>query len=305
MREEIPVALDGERLDRVVSMLTGASRALVAELISAGEVLVDDIAVTQRSRRVRTGEIVAAPDAPEPPDTTPLPDPSIEYRLVYEDADLLVIDKPDGLVVHPGSGNMTGTLVNGLLARYPEIATVGDPARPGIVHRLDKGTSGLLLVARSDAAYERLAEMMQDHEVQRRYRALVWGWPDPPSGVVDAPIGRSDRDPLRMAVRADGRPARTHFHVSATFNEPVAIAELECELETGRTHQIRVHLAAIGHPVLGDTRYGGQRTSLPFTRPWLHAEKLDLAHPVTNEPLTFESPLPADLVESRDRLSLR
>jgi 23S rRNA pseudouridine1911/1915/1917 synthase len=305
MREEIPLALDGERLDRVVSMLTGASRAHVAECIVAGEVLVDDVVVTQRSRRVATGEVVDAPDAPEPVDTTPLPDASIDYRVVYEDDDLIVVDKPDGLVVHPGSGNMTGTLVNGLLARYPELVGVGDPARPGIVHRLDKGTSGLLLIARSAEAYDQLSEAMQDHAVERRYRALVWGWPDPPSGVVDAPIGRSDRDPLRMAVRADGRHARTHFRVAATYNEPVTIAELECELETGRTHQIRVHLAAIGHPVLGDTRYGGQRSSLPFARPWLHAEQLDLAHPVTGEPMHFVSPLPEDLVEIRSRLSLR
>ena len=215
--------------------------------------------------------------------------------VVYEDADLVVVDKPAGLVVHPGAGQPTGTLVHGLLARYPEIRTVGQANRPGIVHRLDKGTSGLLLVARSQPAYEALVAMLSARRVDRRYRALVWGEPDAPTGLVDAPIGRSTRDRTRMAVTVRGREARTGYEVVRAYHEPVDVTELRLRLETGRTHQIRVHLTAIGHPVVGDARYGGARQSLPLDRPFLHAEAVALDHPVTGAPLAFTSPLPADL----------
>jgi 23S rRNA pseudouridine1911/1915/1917 synthase len=198
-------------------------------------------------------------------------------------------------VVHPGAGQPAGTLVHGLLARYPEIRTVGQADRPGIVHRLDKGTSGLLLVARSQPAYEALVAMLSARRVDRRYRALVWGEPDAPTGLVDAPIGRSTRDRTRMAVTVRGREARTGYEVVRAYHEPVDVTELRLRLETGRTHQIRVHLAAIGHPVVGDARYGGARQSLPLDRPFLHAEAVALDHPVTGAPLAFTSPLPGDL----------
>jgi 23S rRNA pseudouridine1911/1915/1917 synthase len=215
--------------------------------------------------------------------------------VVYEDADLVVVDKPAGLVVHPGAGQPSGTLVNGLVARYPEMLAVGEPDRPGIVQRLDKGTSGLLLVARSPAAYDALVAMLAARVVDRRYRALAWGTLDAATGLVDAPIARSSRDRTRMAVSVRGKEARTRYEVVRAYHEPVTVTELRCRLETGRTHQIRVHLASIGHPVVGDTRYGGARQSLPVPRPFLHAEHLALAHPVTGEPLVFDSPLPADL----------
>ena len=214
--------------------------------------------------------------------------------MVHADADVIVVDKPAGLVVHPGAGNEGGTLVNGLLHAFPELAAVGDPARPGIVHRLDRGTSGLLVVARTPAAYDALVGQLSRREVERRYAALVWGVPESGAGLVDAPVGRSPRDPTRMAVVAGGRDARTRYEVRTAFERP-ASALLTCRLETGRTHQIRVHLAAIGHPVVGDATYGGARAALALDRPFLHAEQLAFDHPTTGARLSFASALPADL----------
>jgi 23S rRNA pseudouridine1911/1915/1917 synthase len=302
VREVVPRALDGERLDRVVALVTGRSRTESAALVDDGAVAVGDKVVTTRSHRVSDGDVVEI-DLPEVTgDTRPAPDPSVVVPVVHEDADLVVVDKPAGLVVHPGAGREGGTLVNGLLARYPEIAGVGQPDRPGIVHRLDKGTSGLLLVARSARAYDALVGMLSARAVDRRYRALVWGIPESPTGLVDAPVGRSSRDRTRMAVTVAGRDARTRYEVVRAYHEPVEVTELACRLETGRTHQIRVHLRSIGHPVVGDTRYGGDRQSLPVARPFLHAGRLGLDHPVTAEPLTFTAPLPGDLAAVLARL---
>jgi 23S rRNA pseudouridine1911/1915/1917 synthase len=232
----------------------------------------------------------------------PVADPAIEVVVRHEDDDLIIVAKPAGLVVHPGAGHADGTLVNGLLARYPEIADVGDPARPGIVHRLDRDTSGLLVVARSAAAYDGLVAMLADHDVERRYDALVWGVPESPRGVIDAPIGRSIRRPTRMSVREGGRSARTAYEVVDTFREP-DVALLECRLETGRTHQIRVHLLAIGHPVVGDAAYGGQRPGLTLDRPFLHAGGLAFAHPVSGDPVAVEEPLAPELAALLETLS--
>ena len=301
MIETIPAALDGERVDRVISLITGCSRTQAVALVDAGAVRVDGDVVTQRSRRLRVGEQIDVPDVDLAP---PLPksDPAVAYTLVYEDEQVLVIDKPAGVVVHPGAGNLDGTLVNGLLARFPELASVGDPLRPGIVHRLDKGTSGLLVVARTPLAYDDLVGQLAAHEAHRGYRALAWGEFDTPRGVIDAPIGRSDRDPTKMVVSQKGRAARTHYEVDQTFHEPVIVSLLTCVLETGRTHQIRVHLAAIGHPVVGDDRYRGTRPGLHVGRPWLHACTLRFAHPESGEELSFSSPLPEDLVAVLDTL---
>jgi 23S rRNA pseudouridine1911/1915/1917 synthase len=295
--EQIPPALDGERLDRVVALITSESRTLAGGLVDEGRVLVGGAVVTTRSRKVRTGDVVEVRYDPDASDLAPAPDPTVEVRVVYEDADVVVVDKPAGLVVHPGAGNPAGTLVNGLLARYPEIGGVGDPARPGIVHRLDKGTSGLLVVARSPLGYESLVSQLADRSATRGYIALVWGHVDPPQGVVDAPIARSDREPTKMAVTAEGRPARTHYVRTATFTEPRPTSLLTCRLETGRTHQIRVHLAAIGHPVVGDDRYGGDRAALRPGRPFLHAATLAFDHPATGVRVEHTSPLPADLAD--------
>ena len=296
IREVVPEAMAGERIDRVVAMVTGLSRNEVASLVDGGKVLVGGEPVGVRSARVRSGDEleVEVPDRAEA--EVLAPDPTVEVDVVHEDPHLLVVDKPAGLVVHPGAGQRTGTLVQGLLARYPELAEVGDdPDRPGIVHRLDKGTSGLLLVARTPEAHVALVAALAARRVHRRYRALVWGHVDAPRGLIDAPIGRSTRERTRMAVDERGREARTRYEVVARYTEPVELTQLECTLETGRTHQIRVHLRSIGHPVVGDARYGGERQSFPLDRPFLHAERLELSHPVTGEPLTFTSPLPDDL----------
>ena len=222
---------------------------------------------------------------------------AVDVPAVYVDDEVIVVDKPAGLVVHPGAGVHQGTLVNGLLARFPDLADVGDATRPGIVHRLDKGTSGLMVVARTQAAYAALVDQLQARSVDRRYKALVWGSPDTAKGLVDAPIGRSQRTPTRMVVSARGKEARTRYEVLESFSDPVEVSLLECRLETGRTHQIRVHLAAIGHAVVGDDRYDGARQSLVCPRPFLHADRLSFVHPRSGERCDFTSPLPADLEE--------
>lgn len=301
--ETIPDALAGERLDRIVALVAEVSRAEAAALVASGGALVDGEVVTTGRLRLRTGQRVVVDEALLPVEEPPQPDPDVPFGIVHVDADLVVIDKPAGLVVHPGAGNPSGTLVNGLLARFPDLAGVGEPHRPGIVHRLDVGTSGLLVVARTQRAYHALVDALGRHAVRRSYVALVWGHPPNPSGVIEAPIGRDHRDPMRMAVVVDGKPARTRYRTTATFAEPAEAALLECDLETGRTHQIRVHLSAIGHPVVGDGTYGGTRVALACPRPFLHAARLELVHPATGEELAFDSPLPADLADVVGRLA--
>jgi 23S rRNA pseudouridine1911/1915/1917 synthase len=301
-REVVPAALDGERVDRVVALLAGLPRSEVAELVDGGAVRLGGRAVRSRSTRVAEGDLVEV-DVPDVMALAALEgDASIDVPVAYEDEHLLVVDKPAALVVHPGAGNATGTLVQGLLARYPELAGVGDPQRPGVVHRLDRGTSGLLLVARTPAAHAELTAALAARMISRRYLALAWGHVEPPRGTIDAPVGRAVGDPTRMAVSSSGRPARTHYELRRRFQAPVEVSELECRLETGRTHQIRVHLAAIGHPVVGDRRYGGERGAFPVARPFLHAWRLELDHPATGARLVVESPLPPELVAVLDGL---
>jgi 23S rRNA pseudouridine1911/1915/1917 synthase len=288
----VPEALAGERVDRAVALLTGWSRGEVQALVEAGAVLVGGVPVG-KSHRLQAGDVVELLDAP-PAAEPPRADPDVEVCVRHADPDVLVVAKPAGTVVHPGAGHSRGTLVQGLLARYPEMAGVGDPFRPGIVHRLDRDTSGLLVVARTSRAYDALVRQLARRAVERRYLALVWGHLDAPRGVVDAPIGRSVARRTRMAVRDAGRPARTAYEVREEFPAP-SCSLLECRLETGRTHQVRVHLAAIGHPVVGDAAYGGRRDSLPLARPFLHAVALGFDHPATGARLRFEEPLPDDL----------
>lgn len=303
--EVVPAALAGERLDRVVAMLAGVSRARAAELVADGEVTVDGEVVRARSLRLAEGATVGVDAAPEPAVAALVPDPDVPVVVVHEDADVVVVDKPPGLVVHPGAGNATGTLVHGLLARYPELADVGQPDRPGIVHRIDRDTSGLLAVARTPAAYEGLVAQLAARAVDRRYEALAWGHLGTTAGRIDGPIGRSRRHPTRMAVAADGREAVTDYRVLAELDDPVEVSHLELRLLTGRTHQIRVHLRSIGHPVVGDEQYGGVRQSLAVPRLCLHAELLGFDHPTTGEHLELRSPLPDDLRSVLDRLSTR
>jgi 23S rRNA pseudouridine1911/1915/1917 synthase len=293
--EQIPAALAGERLDRIVALIAECSRSEAVVLLEAEGVTVDGVVEVRGKLRIEEGQTVEVDPDRLPVAELPQPDQSVRFTVVHEDDQLIIVDKPAGLVVHPGAGNEHGTLVNGLLARYPELRGVGEDHRPGIVHRLDVGTSGLLAVARTERAYRELVAALASRDVGRVYRTLVWGHPANPVGVVEAPIGRDHRDPTRMAVVVDGRPSRTRYRVLRQYSTPVAASSVECRLETGRTHQIRVHLAAIGHPVVGDATYGGVRPGISCPRPFLHAARLELDHPVTGESLEFESPLPADL----------
>jgi 23S rRNA pseudouridine1911/1915/1917 synthase len=295
IEEHIPTALAGERLDRVVALVVGCSRSEAQQLLALGAVSVDGEPAQSGKLRLAEGQrVLVDPDALPAPQA-PAADPSVDFTVVHADDHLIVVDKPAGLVVHPGAGNPDGTLVNGLLDRFPEIAHVGEPHRPGIVHRLDLGTSGLLAVARTQRAYHELVDALASRDVGRVYLALVWGHLANPHGVIDAPIGRDHRDPMRMAVVVDGKPSRTRYRVIEEYREPTDASLLECRLESGRTHQIRVHLSAIGHPVVGDPLYGGVRHGIEPPRPFLHAMRLELEHPVTRESMAFESPLPADL----------
>jgi 23S rRNA pseudouridine1911/1915/1917 synthase len=311
MKLEVPRALDGERADRVVAFLAGIPRRQAAAVVRAGGVRLGGAVVAKGSQRVAAGlELDVDLPAPEP---GPGPAPGVAFAVVFADADVVVVDKPPGLVVHPGAGHPGGTLVNGLLDRFPDMADERwpDPARPGIVHRLDKGTSGLLMVARRPAAAARLTAQLKARTVERRYLALVWGDVADPRGVIEAPLARSATDPARMAVRADGRPAVTSYEVVRRWG---AATLLRCALQTGRTHQVRVHLAVIGHPVVGDDRYspgtrrpGGGRAgpvarALAPGRPFLHAEVLGFDHPRTGERLRFTSALPADLERAIEAL---
>ena len=303
MTETIPSALHDQRIDRVVALIADVSRSDTASLIAAGGVTLDGVVVTAGKIKVREGQSICVDTALLPTKEMPSADPSINVSVVYSDADVVVVNKAPGIVVHPGAGNPKGTLINGALALFPEMAQVGDPLRPGVVHRLDAGTSGLMLLARSQPAYEALVLALSERRVKRQYQALVWGHPAVASGVIDAPIGRDHRDPTKMAVVVDGRFARTRYKVRKTFVQPMATSLVECELDTGRTHQIRVHLASIGHPVVGDPTYGGARSSLSSPRPLLHAARLGFTHPVTGQEMNFVADMPADMTQIISRCS--
>lgn len=294
-------AAAGRRLDRALAeALPALSRSRLKALIAAGAVTSGGDAVRDPARHVRAGQIFDIM-VPESEPAAPVPQ-ALDLVVVYEDADLLVIDKPAGLVVHPAAGHGDGTLVNALLAHCGDgLSGIGGVARPGIVHRLDKETSGLMVVAKSDAAHRGLAAQFADRSLWRGYTALVRGVPVPGQGVIDAPIGRSASDRKRMAVRRQGgRPAVTRYRVVRRFADRAA--ELAVRLDTGRTHQIRVHLASIGHPVLGDPVYGGRGRSAgaralagPIARQALHAAELGFRHPADRREMRFSSPLPMDM----------
>ena len=292
--ETIPASLADMRVDRVVSLIADVSRNAAAALIESGAVTLDGVIVDAGKEKVTTGQQITVDISKVAEPELPAAQTDLQLDVVYEDDDVIVVNKSAGLVVHPGAGNKGGTMVNYLLARYPEIAGVGDPMRPGIVHRLDAGTTGLIAVARNQTAYESLVEQLTNRSVTRVYSAIVWGVPASLNGVIDAPIGRDQRDPTRMAVVVDGKPSRTHYAVERTFHVPKDISLVECRLETGRTHQIRVHLASIGHPVVGDAQYGGVRAGVRAGRPMLHARELAFDHPRSGERHTVTCHLPND-----------
>lgn len=284
----------GERLDRVLAArLPGASRSRVASWIERGFARVNEVPAA-KSERVSAGDrvVLEAPDVADP-DSAPAAE-AIPLDVLYEDEHLAVVEKPAGMPTHTGPGHAGGTLVNALLGRYPEIATVGSAKRPGIVHRLDRGTSGLLVVARTDAAYRGLVDLVSSRALKREYWALAAGRVQPTRGVIEAPIGRDPKNRFRFALREDGKPARTRFRVLARGERATEVA---VELETGRTHQIRVHFAAIDHPLLGDPLYGKPFPGL--FRQALHARRIAFRHPVTGVPVEVDSPLPEDLAAAR------
>jgi 23S rRNA pseudouridine1911/1915/1917 synthase len=316
-KEKVVIAGEdaGERLDRVLAArIADLSRSRLKALILAGEVAIGGRTIRDPGHHVNAGDAVMV-DVPPPEPAEPAPE-SIPLNVVFEDDEIIVIDKPRGLVVHPAAGNWTGTLVNALIAHCGDsLSGIGGVRRPGIVHRLDKDTTGLMVVAKTDRAHGSLSGQFADHGrsgvLQRAYLAFVWGVPDRPKGTIDQPIGRHPRARDKMAVRPDGREAVTHWEILERYfgsDGAPAASLLACRLMTGRTHQIRVHLASIGHPLLGDNTYGsGFRTKsarLPpearaalarLGRQALHAYLLGVEHPSRGEYVEFRSELPGDL----------
>jgi 23S rRNA pseudouridine1911/1915/1917 synthase len=334
---------EGDRLDRVLARhVAELSRSRLKVLIEAGAVAIDGRTIRDPSHHVNSGSAILV-DVPAPAPAKPAPEP-IPLRVIYEDDDIIVIDKPRNLVVHPAAGHWTGTLVNALIAHCGEsLSGIGGERRPGIVHRLDKDTTGVMVVAKNDRAHRALAAQFADHgksgePFERCYLALVWGVPDRPHGVIDRPIDRHPKARERMAIREGGREAVTHWQVLEKYRadtgtggsaktkaktkaktgrpEEPAASLLLCRLETGRTHQIRVHLASIGHPIMGDNVYGGgfltkaallpakaQEALTSLARQALHAHMLSVKHPSSGEFLQFRSELPPDLARLRKALA--
>jgi 23S rRNA pseudouridine1911/1915/1917 synthase len=307
--------LAGERLDKALTALlqdsAELSRARVQALIKSGHVTNNGKKVEDTSQAVASGATyeLIVPPAIKPED---LPAQDIPLEIVHEDKDVIVINKPPGLVVHPAAGNWDGTLVNALLwHRGEELSGIGGEQRPGIVHRLDKDTSGLMVVAKHDKAHQKLSAQFSDHSLSRTYFAIVWGVPMPRAGTIAAPIGRHPKDRKRMAVLKNGKEAITHYEVVQVLAAG-ALALVRCQLETGRTHQIRVHLMHIGHALVGDPVYTRKRASrLPepyqsavkgFSRQALHAGELEFIHPRNGKPVSYQAGLPADLRELIEQL---
>ncbi len=294
----LTAASDGERIDQFVAAAVPAlSRTEVQRLIKAGEIRVSDEPV-KSSYRLTVGEQIEI-TIPAIEEHSVLAE-DIPLEVLYEDDDLAAVNKPAGMVVHPAQGNESGTLVNAALARWPQMRRITGEERAGIVHRLDKDTSGVIVLAKTSEALKNLQAQFKARTTSKRYIALVEGIPSSSAGIIEAPIGRDPKQRKRMAVIRDGRPATTRYQVQEQFNEH---ALLDVELLTGRTHQIRVHMAWLGYPVAGDTVYGFRRRTVPLkNRIFLHAAELQVDSPSTGECLTFEAPLPASLLNILDQL---
>lgn len=298
----------GHRVDRVLAQLLDIPRSRVASWIIQGRVWMNDQVVDRASRKVQGGFYFRV-SPPKPVAAKAEPEP-MDLDVLFEDEDLIVLDKPAGLVVHPGPGHPSGTLVNGLLHHCDDLAGVGGVLRPGIVHRLDRGTSGVMVAAKNDLAHAGLSVQFHDHSIDRIYHAFVRGTPGSEAGTIDRPVGRHMRDRKKMSIGSrKGRAAVTHWRILERFT-PAGTTLLEIRPETGRTHQIRVHLASMGLPIHGDEVYGrarkGKKSGLPsLLRPALHASVLGFVHPGTQEKLRFEAPFPQDLKEWLDILRAR
>ena len=299
-RVPVPEGLDGERLDAALARMFGLSRASAAELISSGQVLLGG-RTAAKSERVPAGEWLDV-TLPAAAPATPVPRAVPGLAVVYEDDDIVVVDKPRGVAAHPTPGWTGPTVLEGLLAAGHTIATSGAAERQGIVHRLDANTTGLMVLAKSEPAYSALKQAFREREVDKRYHALVQGHPDPLRGTIEAPIGRHPSGDGRFAVVAGGRPSVTHYDTLEAFRG-ASLAEII--LETGRTHQIRVHMAALRHPCAGDRLYGADPVfaeHLGLTRQWLHAVELGFAHPADGRRVDFTSAYPDDLAHALDVL---
>ncbi|WP_339573875.1 RluA family pseudouridine synthase [Pseudokineococcus basanitobsidens] len=297
----VPDGLVGQRVDAALARLLGLSRSRAAEVVAAGGVRVDGREVVKADRLEGGGWLeVELPDPPSPPTVVAEPVPGM--RVVHDDDDLVVVDKPVGVAAHPSPGWSGPTVVGGLAGAGYRIATSGAAERQGVVHRLDVGTSGLMVVAKSERAYSALKQAFRERTVDKTYHALVQGHPDPTAGTIDAPVGRHPTADHRFAVVEGGRPSVTHY---TTLEAHRAATLLEVHLETGRTHQIRVHVSALRHPCVGDLAYGADPVladRLGLRRQWLHAVGLGFTHPGTGLPLVVESSYPADLAEALERL---
>jgi 23S rRNA pseudouridine1911/1915/1917 synthase len=309
LRAIIDLPLQGMRLDSALTTLfSDHSRSAIARFILDGRVSVNSAIVTKTSHRIATGDEVAL-DIP-PAAASSLPSQDIPLTILYQDADLIVIDKPPGLVVHPAAGHPDQTLVNALLFHVDDLSGIGGELRPGIVHRLDKDTSGVMIIAKHDDAHRKLTRAWNTDQVRKEYVALVYGKPHEAHGTIDVPIGRDPNNRKRMAVVSAGRKAVTDYEVTEQYRYA---SLLRCRIRTGRTHQIRVHLKSLGHPIIGDPVYSGpqwrgipdkklQKVLADFKRQALHASRISIPHPSTGEMMRFDAPMPADMVAVVDVL---
>jgi 23S rRNA pseudouridine1911/1915/1917 synthase len=301
LRFEIDASLSGERVDTALARLLGISRSAAAELCERGDAQLSG-KMLSKADRVNLGDFltVKPPVAPEPLRVTETP--VDDLLIIYQDEDIVVVDKPAGVVAHPTVGFAGPTVAGALLARGIQLTTSGAQERQGIVQRLDVGTSGLMMLAKSEVAYSRLKQSFRDREVNKIYHAIIQGHPDPAEGTFDAPIGRHPRAEFKFAVVDSGKPSVTHYKTLELFP---ALTLCEVNLETGRTHQIRVHFSAFKHPLLGDTMYGADpklAKKFGITRQWLHAKELGFTHPITGETVHFVSQYPTDLAGVLERL---
>ena len=298
----IPEGLDQERVDAALARMLGLSRSVVVDLIESGEISKAGKVVT-KSDKVSTGDVleILMPTAKMPPTLTATPIEGLD--VVFNDEHIIVINKPAGVAAHPSPGWQGPTVIGAIIAAGYNVSTSGAAERQGVVHRLDVGTTGLMVVAKDEASYANLKDQFRERVVKKVYHTMVQGHMDPSEGTIDAPINRHPREDYRFAVVADGKPSITHYKSLELFP---AVSLLEIELETGRTHQIRVHFSALHHPLVGDLTYGADHTiaeRLEMHRPWLHARQLAFTHPITGEYLSFECEYPSDLTRSLETLA--
>ena len=299
---EIPEGLENERIDSALARALGLSRTIIVKLLESEEVKLGHKILT-KSDKVSTGQIISVL-LPEPPSGVAIPPTPIDnLEIVYQDTDLVIVNKPVGCAAHPSPGWTGPTVVGALVAAGIPVSSSGPAERQGIVQRLDVGTSGLMMVAKTEVAYLKLKDMFRNREIKKIYHALAQGHLEPPVGTIDAPIDRHPKEDYKMAVVSSGKASITHYEVIEYYR---SVSLLKVELETGRTHQIRVHMNAIRHPLVGDSTYGADpnlAAEIGVTRPWLHAQALEFTHPISGQLISVSAPYPGDLTDSLTRLS--